>query len=359
MNILFVVPYPEGEAPSQRFRFEQYFDALRDAGHTYTVSPFLDLATWRILYKPGNGLKKALGILKGFGRRLKMLFSLHQYDWVFIHREAAPLGPPLFERLITKVFRKKVIFDFDDAIWLPNTSDENKIAARLKWHQKTASICRWSYRISCGNDYLANWARQYNSEVVKNPTTVDTEHLHNQLKEHQQGTVTIGWTGTHSTLKYLQPLEGTLKRLASKHPNLRFLIISNAAPDLQISELEFLPWSKATEAADLLKIDIGLMPLTADRWSEGKCGFKALQYMALGIPAVVSPVGVNTAIIQHGHNGFLANSPQEWESYLSQLIINPELRAQMGKLARERIDGEFSVSANRTNFLRLFTTRLA
>ncbi|AHM59924.1 glycosyltransferase [Flammeovirgaceae bacterium 311] len=359
MNILFIVPYPEGEAPSQRFRFEQYFGVLKEEGHHYTVASFIDLDTWKILYKSGNGTKKALGIARGFWNRLLLLPSLAKYEWVFIHREAAPLGPPLFEWLITKVFRKKVIYDFDDAIWLPNTSEQNKLAAGLKWHHKVASICRWSTRVSCGNAYLANWARQYNSQVVLNPTTIDTVHLHNRLKEHREGPVTLGWTGTHSTGKYLKPLQPLLNRLAQKYPLVNFLVISNQAPELEVPRLEFRKWRKETEAEDLLRMDIGLMPLTADQWSEGKCGFKALQYMALGIPAVISPVGVNNIIIQHGENGFLADTPDEWEAYLSQLIEQVQLRSGMGLLARNTVEEAFSVSANRTTFLRLFTsTRL-
>ncbi|WP_224998093.1 glycosyltransferase [Cesiribacter sp. SM1] len=355
MNILFVVPYPEGEAPSQRFRFEQYFDILKEEGHRYTVASFLDLETWRILYKSGNGSKKALGIAKGFLRRIALLPSIYRYDWVFIHREAAPLGPPLFEWLITKVFRKRVIYDFDDAIWLPNTSEQNKLAAGLKWHQKVASICRWSTRVSCGNDYLANWARQYNNYVVTNPTTIDTVHLHNRLKEHRDGPVILGWTGTHSTLKYLKLLEPVLNHLATKYQHISFLIISNHTPDLRIPRLEFRKWNKETEADDLLKMDIGLMPLTADKWSEGKCGFKALQYMALGVPSVVSPVGVNKTIIQHNKNGYLADSPEEWESSISRLIEDTYLRCSIGKRARASVEAKFSVSANYCNYLNLFS----
>ena len=360
MNILFVVPYPEGEAPSQRFRFEQYFEILKEAGYTYRVSSFLDLETWTILYKPGNSLKKGLGILKGFLRRLLLLPRLHKYDWVFIHREAAPLGPPLFEWLISQVFRKKVIYDFDDAIWLPNTSEQNKLAAGLKWHHKVASICKRSAKVSCGNEYLASWARQFNSQVVLNPTTIDTLNLHNKLKVHTDGRITIGWTGTHSTLPYLKPLEGVLNKLAEKYPQVHFLIISNQPPNLQIPRLEFRKWNKATEAEDLLLMDIGIMPLTHDKWSEGKCGFKALQYMAMGIPAVISPVGVNNQIIQQGKNGFLADNLEEWKDYLSRLIEDASMRQVMGRRARETVVAEFSVLANRTTFLRLFTsTRFA
>jgi glycosyltransferase involved in cell wall biosynthesis len=355
MNILFIVPYPEGEAPSQRFRFEQYFSALQEEGHSYTVAPFLDKSTWKILYKPGRGLQKALGILKGLGRRLALLPRLSRYDWVFIHREAAPLGPPLFEWLISRVFRKKVIYDFDDAIWLPNTSEQNRIAARLKWHGKVAAICRWSYRVSCGNEYLRQWASQHNRNAVYMPTTIDTERVHNQRKMHNSARLlTLGWTGTHSTLKYLRTLESVLQKLAHHHPQLRFLIISNHPPALDLPRLEYRPWRKETEVADLLQMDIGLMPLTEDPWSEGKCGFKALQYMALGIPTVVSPVGVNRQIIEEQGGGYSAQHEQEWLQLLERLISDSPLRSEMGERGRATVESSYSVLAWRDRFLKLF-----
>lgn len=142
MRILFLVPYPPGRAPSQRFRFEQYLDALTAHGHYYHLVPFLSVATWNILYKPGHAAAKALGILGGFARRVGLLFAVPAYDFVFVHREAAPIGPPVFEWVIAKVLGKKIIYDFDDAIWLANTSEANKIAAGVKWHHKVAEIGR-------------------------------------------------------------------------------------------------------------------------------------------------------------------------------------------------------------------------
>ncbi|UOQ76187.1 hypothetical protein MUN84_16530 [Hymenobacter sp. 5516J-16] len=185
MQILFLVPYPTGKAPSQRFRFEQYFDFLTAAGYRYRVAPFISEATWAILYKPGHQLQKVAGILGGFLRRFGLLFVVPKYDYVFIHREASPIGPPVFEWVIAKLLGKKIIYDFDDAIWIPNTSEANKIVAGVKWHHKVGSICRWAYKVSCGNAYLRDYARQFNPNAVVNPTTIDTEHLHNQVRDQQ------------------------------------------------------------------------------------------------------------------------------------------------------------------------------
>src|SRR5690606_21158248 len=136
-KILFLTPYPKGTAPSQRFRFEHFYGVLTEAGFEIQTQSFIDIETWNILYKPGNFFKKIFGFIKGIIRRVWMLFRLHRYKIVFIHREALPFGPPIFEWLIKKVFRKKIVFDFDDAIWLPNVSDSNKKLGWLKNYKKT------------------------------------------------------------------------------------------------------------------------------------------------------------------------------------------------------------------------------
>ncbi len=354
MKVLFIFPYPHGTAASQRFRFEQYLSFLAGAGITYRLEPFFDDQTWKILYKPGHGPAKVRGILRGFGRRLLLLTQIHPYDFVFIHREAAPLGPPVLEWLIAKVLRKRIIFDFDDAIWLPNTSATNRIAAGLKWHRKTAGICRWSYKISAGNAYLADYAKQYHGDVTVNPTTIDTAGLHNQIKDQATGDLVIGWTGTHSTINYLDALLPVLRDLEAEH-RFTFLVISDQKPAFHLNSLQFLPWNKASEREDLLRMHIGVMPLTDDPWARGKCGFKALQYMALGIPAVASPVGVNCDIIRHGENGYLCRTADEWEEVLTKLLEDAKLRTRMGKAARNTVQSRYSVQANRFTFLRFFT----
>lgn len=355
MRILFLVPYPPGRAPSQRFRFEQYLDVLTAHGHQYQLAPFLSVATWNILYKPGHAAVKALGILGGFLRRLGLLFSVPTYDFVFIHREAAPLGPPVFEWFIARVLGKKIIYDFDDAIWLANTSEANKIAAGLKWHHKVADICRWAYKNSCGNAYLADYARQFNPRAVVNPTTIDTENLHNQVRDQAApGRLVIGWTGTHSTLKYLDQVVPVLAKLEAEGLDFEFQVISNQAPALPLRSLVFLPWRKDTEITDLLGFHVGLMPLEDDPWAKGKCAFKALQYMALGIPALVSPVGMNTEVVQHGQNGFVCANPAEWEASLRQLLLDAGLRQRLGAAARATVEQRYSVRANMSNFLGLF-----
>jgi glycosyltransferase involved in cell wall biosynthesis len=355
MRILFVVPYPPGKAPSQRFRFEQYLGLLTEAGHTYRLVPFLSDATWAILYKPGQAVAKALGIIGGFLRRAALLFTVSSYDYVFIHREASPIGPPIFEWITAKVLRKRIVYDFDDAIWIPNTSKANRIVAGVKWHHKVGSICRWAYKVSCGNAYLRDYARQFNPIAIVNPTTIDTVYLHNRIRDQRvPGPLVIGWTGTHSTLKYIEQVVPVLAELESSY-DFEFRVISNQPPTLPLKSLRFQPWRKETEIEDLASLHIGLMPLEDDPWAQGKCAFKALQYMALGIPALVSPVGMNTEVVQSGVNGYVCNSLVEWRAALEKLLLNPELRIQLGEAARATVVERYSVLANRRNFLSLFS----
>lgn len=354
-RILFLVPYPLGIAPSQRFRFEQYFDVLKKNGFEFDVKPYLDQRTMLYLYESGKFFRKVWKVKLGLLKRFFQLFSLHKYDCVFIHREAAPVGPPVFEWLIIKVLGKKVIFDFDDAIWIKNTSSTNSVISWFKRYRNAENVCAWAWKVSCGNDYLANHARQFNTNVIVNPTTIDTENHHNQVKTFSGEKVTIGWTGTHSTIKYLDALIPVLKKLENEF-DFNFLVIADRAPDFELKSLQFTPWNKQTEIDDLLKMDVGIMPLKDDKWANGKCGFKALQYMALGIPAIVSPVGVNTKIVAHNANGWICDTEAEWEGIL-RMILSKEVKLKdFSVSARAKIERHYSVKSNTANFLHLLAS---
>jgi glycosyltransferase involved in cell wall biosynthesis len=357
MKILFLCPYPFDEAPSQRFRFEQYLKKLDTNNISYSQHSFWDTKTWKVLYKPGQTRTKLVGLLYGTIKRFILLFKVNEYDFVFIHRECLPIGPPIVEWIIAKIWKKKIVFDFDDAIWLPDSFTENKFITFIKWHTKTSLICGWSYKVSCGNSFLADFARKYTLNVIVNPTVVDTVAAHNPSL-HQvlknSATITIGWTGTHSTLKYLYPLLPVMQILEKKHSNVRFLVIANKKPDLPLKSIDFIPWTKENEIKDLLLFDVGIMPLNDDPWSQGKCGFKIIQYMALAIPAVASPVGINTEIIEENVNGFLCKTSDQWLQRLSNLIEQPALRANIGMYGREKIIEHYSVVANKSTFLSLF-----
>ena len=354
MKVLFVVPYPLGEAASQRFRVEQFLPFLEEEHIEYRVATFWDKKTWLLLYKPGATLQKVWGLLKGVVRRFLLVTELHKYNYIFIHREATPIGPPWFEWVTSEVFKKKLIYDLDDALWLPNTTATNTIAAMFKQHHKVAHIIRWSYKISCGNKFLQKYAATYNSNLVLIPTTVDTEHYHNQVKQQHTSRVFLGWTGSHSTVPYLKIIEPVIQRLEQEF-EIGFIVIADKKPDLNIRSLIFIPWQKRTEIQDLLNLNIGVMPLPETEWAEGKCAFKAIQYMASGIPAVVSAVGANTHIVQDGVTGYTCTTEEEWYLRLRALIQDAGLRESIGTEGRKRVVQQFSVEAQKRNFLKLFT----
>lgn len=354
-KVLFLLPYPLKRAPSQRFRVEAFFGSLDKVGTRYHVEPFLDERTWKVLYQQSSGLTKVYGVLKGYLRRFYVvIFLVHQYQFVFIHREAAPVGPPIFEWIIAKLWRKKIIYDFDDAIWIADTTAVNRVVNWVKAFWKVRFICKWAYKISAGNNFLCTYAKKYNPNVVLLPTCVDVVGRYNKLKEQHSEKVVIGWTGSHSTMKYLDFLIPVLNRIVEQH-NIEIIIISNHPPGFALPKLKFITWKESTEIEDLLQLNMGLMPLEQDEWSEGKCGFKIIQYMALGIPAIASAVGVNTSIIDHGGSGFICTTEDEWHKAITRLILEPDLRQDMGRLGREKIEKAYSVQRYEGTFSGLFS----
>ncbi|MBO9681971.1 MAG: glycosyltransferase family 4 protein [Flavisolibacter sp.] len=352
-KIAFVVQLPREVSPGQRFRCEQYEHLLKNNGFQVETFPFLDNETYQILYKEGYFLRKVVGVFKGFVRRIGFLFKARKFDYIFLQREMAPVGPPVFEWIVSKILKAKIIYDYDDAIWIPNVSEGNRIARFAKCFWKIKWICKWSYKVSAGNDFLANYARSYNNKVVVNPTCVDTENKYFIASQQNEPPV-IGWTGSHSTIQFLALGIPAIKKLGQLK-QFRFLAICDKKPEFDIKSLEFQKWDKQTEIEDLSKINIGIMPLKEDAWSEGKCGFKLIQYMALGIPAVASPVGVNKQIIDHGINGYLCSSDEEWIQYLTELLSDEQKRREFGKKGRDKIVREYSIQSNASNFLSLFS----
>lgn len=322
----------------------------------YSVQSFLTPGNWKILFGNGRPLRKMMALSGGLGRRITMLFQLHGYDFIFIHREVTPIGPPIFEWILSRVLKKKIIYDFDDAIWLSDEV-ESKFIRFLKCRSKVSSICSWSYKVSCGNQYLADYAGRFNENTIVNPTTIDTDQRHNPglfKTIRTDNKITIGWTGSHSTLKYIHEIEPALLRISSKFKNLKFMFIADRAPKLKLESYEFVSWNESSEIFDLSQFDIGIMPLPDDEWSKGKCGFKLLQYLALEIPAVASRVGVNPDIIDHGSNGYLATTTLSWTEALERLIMDKPLRELMGRSGRSKVQKHYSVDSNTSNFLSLF-----
>ena len=351
MNILFIVPYPE-EGPSNRLRVSQYLPYLKEAGVKYKLRPFVFKRFYNILYSRGNYLKKFIFFIWSFLARLGDIVRLAKYDVVFIHREACPLGPPFFEWAAYR-FKKKIIFDFDDAIYLPNRSAYNSFVKWLKNPQKVPYIIRISDRVIAGNNFLADFVARYNKNVEVIPTCVDTDTYNNIYAGRASGSLTIGWIGSATTVEYLNMLKEVFIKLIEKYPHLRLKIIGG---EFKIDGLEEVitnkKWSLENEVSDLRSMDIGVMPMPDNEWTKGKCCFKALLYMSMQIPCVCSSAGLNKEIIKDGINGFLASSDKEWIDKLSFLIENEQLRKTIGSAGRKTVEEEFSVKANSAGYLK-------
>ena len=356
-RLLILCPYPKGSAGSQRFRFEQYIPFLEVNNIVVDQQSFLTTWGWGVVYKKGYHLFKIWATLLGFLRRFFCLFFLWRYDLVMVHREASPIGPPIIEWWIAHIAKKRLIYDFDDAIWIKNTS--NSWISWLKNPEKTNRICTWSSMVCVGNQHLADFATQHNDNVVIIPTTIDTEHHHNTIKKHVKNkageVVCIGWTGSHSTLPYLKNIEGALKAIQQRH-NICFKIIADKTPQELTIPFDFEEWNIVHEIDQLQDIDIGIMPLPNEEWAKGKCAFKALQYLSLGIPCVASPVGANKNVVLHGQTGFLAESKNDWIEALERLLFDHALRSRLGEAGREHVMQYFSVISQQNTYVRKIKT---
>jgi glycosyltransferase involved in cell wall biosynthesis len=351
-KLLYIAPHRPSRSPGQRFRFEQYLEFLQQNGFEVTYSYLVNSWDDRILYQKGKYLAKIWIGLKGYLVRLYDVLRMNRFDVVLIYREAHFIGTTFFEWCFSKS-RAALVFDFDDAIWMNDVSEGNNNLSWLKKPAKTGQISSLANLVIVGNSYLAQYARQTNEQVMVIPTAIDTRIYTYRIKENSNPLI-IGWIGSLTTIKHFQEAIPFLLEIKKKYNNyIAFKVIVDI--DYRLPELGLVStkWSKETEIEELEKIDIGIMPLPNDEWSKGKCGFKGIQYMSLGIPTIMSPVGVNVDIIRHGENGFLASTNQEWFHCLTQLIESPELRLKFGKAGCETIDKHFSVHSQEQVMLEL------
>lgn len=353
-KILFIVQHRKDRSPGQRFRCEQYLQALEDAGFQIEYSNLLSEKDDRVFYAKGRYLAKFFILIKSIVKRLGDVKKAKNADIVFIYREAFMLGSIFFEKRFKKT-GASLVYDFDDSIWLNDTSDGNKNLSWMKRPEKTNEIIALSDFVIVGNDFLKSHCLQFNRNVTVFPTTIDTSyHLPAQKKE-VSGKVCIGWTGTSTTLKHFKGLLPVLLRLKEKYGNrIYFKAVLDADYKNEDLQLESKLWTLDSEIDDLQEMDIGIMPLPNDEWSNGKCGFKGLQYMSLEIPTIMSPVGVNVQIIENGVNGFLAYGDLQWECILSDLIENEEKRLSIGKQGRLTVQNFFSVDAHKDRYVHCF-----
>ena len=349
LKLLALSPIPE-EGAGCRFRIVQYVPSLEAAGFEVTLSTLFTRDFFRLVYRPGRYASKSVTFAALAARHLASLVRVNQYDLVFLYREVLPLGPAIAEQLIGWRRHPPMVFDFDDAIFLPNVSDANRAIAALKVPGKVARIIGSSDRVIAGNEYLASYARRFSSDVVTIPTPVDTT----RFVPRAPGAVTasasrrlvVGWIGSPTTAHYLQRLAPVFARVNAVQPFT--LRVSGAGQPASFPgvEVENVEWSLDREVELFNTCDVGVYPLPDDEWAKGKCGFKAIQFMACGVPVVAAAVGVNRDIIEDGVNGFLASTDECWIEKLDRLLSDAALRARFAAAGRRTIEQRYSVAVN-------------
>jgi glycosyltransferase involved in cell wall biosynthesis len=340
VRVLALVPYPLNTAPGQRYRIEQWTPYLGEDGIDVHFEPFAGPGLSEALYRPGRYGTKTVRMTLAWLKRVGVVWRGASFDVVYLYREAALIGPAWLERLASRR-NPRLVYDFDDAIWMPYISPSNRYLSYLKAPSKIGAICRTAVAVTVGNEALADFAGRFNPAVTVVPSTVSLRAYRPRPRPAAGEPPVIGWTGSHSSAQYIRLVEPVLQALARRN-RFRFLVIGLDEYRLEGVDVECRQWRADTEVEDLWSMDVGIMPLFDDPWARGKCAMKAIQYMGVGLPAVVSPVGANRDVVEHGVNGLHASSEREWIDALERLVLDRGLRERMGAEGRRRIEGKYS-----------------
>src|SRR5436190_3978445 len=349
MKVLALASYPV-QAAATRFRLEQFVGPLESRGIALTIRPFLDTKTFANLYKEGSFLRTAAGISRSSFSRLGDLHSARGADVILVQREAVIFGPPLFEWLTTQFGKTPMVLDLDDATYVSYTSPTyGGISRSLKWFGKTDTLIKWATVVICGNPSIAEYVSAKGGRARIIPTVVDTEVFRPVPRRPEGSETVLGWIDTHSTFAYLESIFPVLSDLAAQY-NLVLRIVGTGRDDVSVPNLrvENLPWKLEREVEDFQSIDIGLYPLDENLysgWAAGKSGFKAVQYMAVGVPYVATPLGGSNEIGVAGVTHLFARTPAEWRRALEELIQDPQRRCAMGAAGRAHVTEDYGLEA--------------
>ncbi len=400
MRVVAYAPYPI-EGPSTRFRLAQFVEPLGERGVELMIEPFFSPGEYAALYDGTAAGRRAAILFGAWRRRAQALGRVGDADAVLVHRELAPLGSRRLLRALRRSGRP-LAYDFDDAVYLRARGGHPALQLMRRPAASVRSLCRAADLVMAGNAHLAAFARRARagSRVPERsggsggagaadgqveafaperadpavrvvPTVIDTVRYAPPARRHGRGTdraegddgsgrtvPTIGWIGTHSTLPYLESLLPALARL-QRSREVRVLVVCNRPPQARHgARIEFRPWQADAEVDYLHDMSVGVYPLPDDPWTRGKCGFKAIQYMACGVPVVASPVGVLPEILDHGGAGLLATDEAEWCGAIERLLDDDALRDTLARKGRERVVARYSVTAMAERMAELLT-RLA
>ncbi len=357
-KILFIAAHRANRSPSQRYRFEQYFDFLKANGYDCKLSSIIEKTDDAFFYQPGHLFKKFFFTIKSAAKRLKDLKQANNFDIIFVQREAFMTGSTFFEKRFAGS-KAKLVYDFDDSIWIMDTSDANKKWEWMKSTKKTGEIISVSDMVFAGNKYLLDYAQKFNNNVKIIHTTIDTVIFQRGQAYKNNEKICIGWSGSITTIKHFQEASNILKKIKQKYGDkVYFKVMGDDTYENKELNIKGIPWTSATEIDIISSFDIGIMPLPDDQWVKGKCGLKGLSYMALEVPTIMSAVGVNPEIISDGENGFLAATEEEWINKISLLIESFDLRKKLGANGRKTVVDRYSIDSQKNNYLNSFNELL-
>lgn len=338
------------QAASTRQRFLQFQPALQRAGVELDVHPLLGDDYLAGLFSGGRISKTA--IAKSYLARLRLLLAKPDVDFIWVQYECFPYLPSVFENLVFRT-GKPVVLDYDDAIFLNYAAHKSRLLRQLL----SGKIGRLQARADltlCGNTFLRDNADSHGANTAYIPTCLDTT-VFKPADSPPNGHPVIGWIGAPSTYPYVgNRFLGMFDDLIAHH-DARVTIVGAHGHEEPRAGFDFVPWAKATEVASIQSMSIGIMPLTDDPWARGKCGYKLIQYMACGLPVIASPVGVNADIVEHGVNGFLAQTDADWRTAFETLLSDADLRAEMGAAGRAKAVAEFATTAHAPRLIKFLT----
>lgn len=342
-RLLALAVYPVRSAAT-RFRVGALRESLAERNIELTLATSLDERGLEVLYRPGKVLTKAMFAARSTLAQWTQSLAGGPWDAVLVQREAGLIGPPALEWLLRSAGGLPLIFDFDDAIWLPSGSaSANPTAARfLKMPSKTWWLMRKASHLIAGSEHLAAIARSHNANVTVVPTVVSRDQwkpipgrLEGEFASPDEPV--IGFIGTHSTAQHLHLVVPALQRLRDEGRRFRLRVVG-AGPDLKLQfDCDYVPWTLDRETELFQGLDIGIAPLPDDQWTRGKCAFKQIQYLAVGVPCVTSPVGAAADLVAEGL-ALPATTTEDWFRALRRLLDTPSLRARLAQSGRKKIE---------------------
>ncbi len=355
-KIYIVCPFPQGEAAGQRLKYEQYFEEWNDQGFDITVSCFMDLSLWKVVYQKGHYIQKISGVLKGYYRRFIDIFFFNKFDIVYIFMWGTPFGSSLYERIV-RLLSKEVIYDIEDNVMMEQQNSMNPIVQFLRGSGKVNYLIEASDHVITSSPFLCEHAKKINilNQATYISSSIDTNRFVPLNRYSNNEPVVLGWTGTFSSKEYLELLEPILIELTTI-AEFKLRIIGNFEYSLPGVNTEVIQWSKENEVIDLQGIDIGLYPLPQNDWVLGKSGLKAIQYMAFGLPTVATNIGTTSRIIRDMDNGILVKEDDEWIKSLEMLIKNPDIRKKLGENARKTVIENYSTDVVGSQYLAILNS---